>query len=354
MWVRNAWYVAAWRNELAAGQIMARTIMHEPLVLYRKVNGAVVTLEDRCCHRLAPLSKGRLEQDDLRCMYHGLKFAADGRCIEIPGQPVIPPNAMVRTYPVAESGAWIWVWMGDAAAADPALIPYTTSEDDPDWHIRTGCLDYAANYQLINDNLLDLSHLSYAHEKTLGRGAPAWANQRPRVTRLDRGLRFQRWFTNHRASHYMRAHGEVLELWHSYDFLVPGLFLQRPAWYPLGSAVRANHTEPTEPPIFVRLDDQAVTPVTERTSRYYYAVGLRSRDGSAAMAEEMFRFTETAFHEDKGIIEAQQQVIDLAPERRMMSTSLDAGPTQFRRLVDELIARETARPRHLEGAKQPA
>src|SRR5882672_10175241 len=170
MWVRNAWYVVAWRHELEPGQIMARTIIKEPLVLYRKGDGAIVAMEDRCCHRLAPLSKGRLEQDDLRCMYHGLKFAPDGRCIEIPGQPVIPPNALVRTYPVAESGAWIWAWMGAAALADPATIPYTTAAEDPDWHIVTGTLDYAANYQLINDNLLDLSHLSYAHEKTLGRG----------------------------------------------------------------------------------------------------------------------------------------------------------------------------------------
>jgi phenylpropionate dioxygenase-like ring-hydroxylating dioxygenase large terminal subunit len=90
MWVRNAWYVAAWSHELEAGQVLARTIVDQPLALYRKRDGAAVVFEDRCCHRFAPLSMGRIERDDLRCMYHGLKFAPDGRCIEIPGQPLIP------------------------------------------------------------------------------------------------------------------------------------------------------------------------------------------------------------------------------------------------------------------------
>ena len=340
MWLRNAWYVAGWRHELAPGQLLARAVIGEPLVFYRTGDGRVVAMEDRCCHRLAPLSKGRLEQDDLRCMYHGLKFAPDGRCIEIPGQAVIPPNAAVRTYAAAESGGWIWVWMGAAADADPAQIPPSVAADDPAWRLRTGRLDYAADYQLINDNLLDLSHLSFAHANTLGRGAPQWAAERPQVTRLPRGFRFQRWIRDQAAPRFLaERRGERFDLWHAYDYLVPGIFLQRTAWYPAGSAERPG-IAPEAPPIVNRLDEQAVTPATARSARYFYAVGARRQDIDDAMAERMLAFTETAFHEDKGIIEAQQQVIELAPDRRMMSTSLDAGPTQFRRLMAELIARE--------------
>src|ERR1051325_8974348 len=108
MWLRNAWYVAAWSHEVGPDGIVPLTIIDQPLVLYRKSDGGVVALEDRCCHRLAPLSQGRREGDELRCMYHGLKFAADGRCIEIPGQATIPAKARVRSYPVAERGSWIW------------------------------------------------------------------------------------------------------------------------------------------------------------------------------------------------------------------------------------------------------
>jgi len=338
MWVHNAWYVAAWSHEVSAEAILPRTIMNQPLALYRKSDGVVIAFEDRCCHRLAPLSKGRLEGDDLRCMYHGLKFGPDGRCNEIPGQVMIPPNAAVKTYPVVERGSWIWVWMGEATCTDTALIPETIATSDPDWRIETGCLDYAANYQLINDNLLDLSHLAFVHANTLGRNTPQWATERPVVTPLERGVRFQRWFVDRVRPHYYGTAGQTFDMWHSYDFLVPGLFIQRPAWYPPGTAKRMNMQRPTVPPLFVRCDDQAVIPVTETTSRYYYAVGARSCDANAALVGEMFRFTEKAFFEDKEIIEAQQKVIASDPARPMLSTSLDAGPNLFRGIVRRLIA----------------
>src|SRR5215469_10647791 len=165
MWIENAWYVAGWTHELKADAIAARTIIDRPLALYRTAAGQVVVLEDRCCHRFAPLSLGRIEGNDLRCMYHGLKFAPDGRCIEIPGQKLIPQSAQVRRYPAEVRGSWIWVWMGEAALADPAQIPAIVALDEPGWRLRSGQLDYTAHYLLIDDNLLDLSHLSFAHEK---------------------------------------------------------------------------------------------------------------------------------------------------------------------------------------------
>lgn len=84
MFLRNCWYVAGWSHHVTAGEIVARTVIGEPIVLYRTLDGAVTVLEDRCCHRFAPLSRGRLEGDDIRCMYHGLKFSASGICVEIP------------------------------------------------------------------------------------------------------------------------------------------------------------------------------------------------------------------------------------------------------------------------------
>jgi len=343
MWVRNAWHVAAWTREVAGDGVLARTIMNEPLVFYRTSRGSLVALEDRCCHRLAPLSKGRREGDDLRCMYHGLKFAPDGRCNEVPGQEMIPAKAFVKSFPVVERGSWVWVWMGDAARADVSLIPDTIATTDPAWRIQTGCIDYAAHYQLINDNLLDLSHLSFVHVKTLGRGMPQWASERPTITTLPRGVRFQRWFRNRPHAHYYGKPGETYDLWHSYDFLVPGLFIQRPAWYPPGTAERLNLQPPTEPPLFVRCDDQAVIPVTDTTSRYFYAVGARSQDADEGLVGEMFRFTQTAFFEDKEIIEAQQTIIALDPDRPMLSMSFDAGPNLFRGIIRRLVDAE-ARP----------
>lgn len=344
MWVSNAWYVAAWTHELEAGRIAARTIIDQPLALYRASDGRVVAFEDRCCHRFAPLSLGRLEGDDLRCMYHGLKFAPDGRCIEIPGQKLIPQSACVRRYPAEVVGSWVWVWMGEPATADPRTIPGTVALDDPGYRLRAGQLDYAAHYLLIDDNLLDLSHLSFAHEKTLGLDMPQWADQRPAIAPLERGLRMQRWLADHRPRGFMKKLGERVDMWNSYDLLFPGVFLQRSGFYPAGTARASGGGVPEGPPLFFRLDEQAVTPVSERASRYFYSVGARASDIDDERAERLFAVTTTAFHEDKTLIEAQQKVIDRDPGRRMLPTSLDAGPTRFRKLVDDLLAGGGAPP----------
>jgi vanillate O-demethylase monooxygenase subunit len=338
MWVRNAWYVAAWDREIEPGRIVSRTVIDQPLVLYRTGGGTVVAMEDRCPHRFAALSLGRLEGDDLRCMYHGLKFAPDGRCIEIPGQKQIPQSACVRRYAVQQRGSWIWVWMGDAGDADAASVPPSIALSDPGYRLKAGQLDYDAHYLLIDDNLLDLSHLSFAHEKTLGLDMPQWADLRPRVTPLERGLRFERWHTNHPMRGFMKKLGERVDVWTTYDFLFPGIFLQRTGFFPAGSAEASGRKVPEGEPLFWRVDEQAVTPIAERKSRYFYAAGARAGDLDPDKLDRLFAVTEVAFQEDKTIIEAQQKLIDREPERRMLPTSLDAGPTQFRRMVDTLLA----------------
>ena len=337
-WVKNAWYVAAWSHEIEPGRIHARTIIDQPLVLYRTSTGEVVALEDRCPHRFAPLSLGRLEGDELRCMYHGLKFAPDGTCVEIPGQKLIPAGACVRRYPLEIVGSWVWLWMGEADKADPKQIPPSLALDDPAWRLQAGQLDYDAHYLLIDDNLLDLSHLSFAHEKTLGMDMPQWADLRPRMSQLERGLRFQRWHTGHRPRGFMKKIGETADVWTTYDFLFPGIFLQRTAFYPAGTAEKSGQRDPEGEPLFYRVDEQAVTPVGPRASRYFYAVGTRARDIDADRLERLFGVTTAAFYEDMTIIEAQQKLIDRDPARPMLGTSLDAGPTHFRKMVDVMVS----------------
>src|ERR1700751_5736567 len=117
--VRNCWYVAAWEDEISADSVLERTLLGESIVFYRASDGRVVALENRCCHRGAPLHAGRREGDSLRCPYHGMLFNAEGQCTEIPGQDRVPPRACVRSYPVAERDEMIWIWMGEPAKADP-------------------------------------------------------------------------------------------------------------------------------------------------------------------------------------------------------------------------------------------
>jgi phenylpropionate dioxygenase-like ring-hydroxylating dioxygenase large terminal subunit len=143
VFLRNSWYVAAWDREVSRTPL-ARMLLGEPVLLYRRQDGTPVALEDRCCHRHLPLSKGRLEGDDVRCGYHGLRFDASGRCVEIPGQASIPPQARVRAFPLIERYHWIWIWMGEPTAADPARVPNWWWADHPQWafsadRIRSTC-----------------------------------------------------------------------------------------------------------------------------------------------------------------------------------------------------------------------
>src|SRR5947209_4496925 len=100
-YVRNCWYMIAWDHEVPREGLFARTVLNEGIVLYRTRDGRIVALRDRCCHRLAPLSKGRQEGDCVRCGYHGLLFDATGRCLEIAGSESVPEKARVPTYPIA-------------------------------------------------------------------------------------------------------------------------------------------------------------------------------------------------------------------------------------------------------------
>ena len=338
-YVRNAWYVAGWSQDLGPEKLLAIRIMDQPIVIYRPGGGGLSALEDRCPHRLAPLSLGRCEGENLRCMYHGLLFDRDGTVIEIPGQELVPNHARVRSYPIVEKHSWLWVWMGDAATADPALIPPAVGFDDPDYVLGRGQLDYAAEARLVNDNLLDFSHLTYVHANSFGAG-DEWAKVRPQITPLDRGVRFERWM---RAEINVRTQAaEPLDRWQSYDFLVPGILLMAGGNYPLGTAARLDHAAPdlADAVSGVTFTSQAVTPTGAKSSRYFFSWGPHRRHGDDSLRDMLMEIAGRAFAEDKAMIEAQQRVIDQTPDHRIMPISADKGITLYNRLVGKLAAVE--------------
>ena len=167
MFLRNQWYVAAQDTEIGRKPV-GRVLLGDPVVMYRLEDGTPVALEDRCVHRHLPLSMGKLVGDVIQCHYHGLQYDCAGTCVKVPGQAAIPPGAKVRSYPMVERYKWLWIWMGDPAAADPDTIPDFHEFDSPNWGARQRYLHVKANWQLIVDNLMDLTHLSFVHETTIG------------------------------------------------------------------------------------------------------------------------------------------------------------------------------------------
>ncbi len=343
--VRNVWYVAAWSHELGAAQPLAVSVVGEPIALYRRSDGTVVAFEDRCPHRHAPLSLGRIEGDDLRCMYHGMRFGCDGVCNDIPGTTALPPRTNVRTFPVVERSSWIWIWPGDPARADAAEVPEAFGLDNPDWVMRAGGIDYEADYQLLNDNLCDLSHLDFVHEKTLGWASGAkWSVEPPRITPLDRtgerGLKFERWFVDHELS---PGKPQRVDTFNALRYLLPGIFLMTTRSYPPGTARASGFGEPCGEPLFRRAEQQSVTPTAEGRSRYLYATGVEPRLATPQFLDGIFGVINASFAEDKRIIEAQQKIWNATPpDRKKAFLPQDKGPAMFRRLIEQRLAAEMA------------
>jgi phenylpropionate dioxygenase-like ring-hydroxylating dioxygenase large terminal subunit len=342
VYVQNAWYVAAWSHEIAPLEPVGLTILGEPIVVFRTDEGQVVALEDRCVHRLAPLSLGRCEGARLRCMYHGMLYGADGRVVEIPGQDRIPPAAKVRSYTVVDRHSWIWIWMGAAEDADESLIPAAVGLDDPNYVLGHGQLDYAAEARLINDNLLDFSHLSFVHPASFGT-APEFADEPGKIVPIERGIRYERW-VEHSPGGASRQANEPLDRFMTYDFVIPGVLLMTGGLFPLGTARASDFAAPDLSAAVggVTFTSQAVTPVGEKTSRYFFSWGPRKGHGDEAHRDLLMSIAAKAFAEDKMMIEAQQKVVDGTPNPRIMPTAHDRGLTMFNRMVERLWKQEVA------------
>jgi phenylpropionate dioxygenase-like ring-hydroxylating dioxygenase large terminal subunit len=173
---RNAWYVGAFANEVDRTPL-ERTILGERVVFYRTEAGVPVAVDGRCAHRRFPLVAGSLKGDDIVCKYHGWQFDGTGACTTIPSQDRVPPGCKIRSYPVVEIWNWVWIWTGDPALADRSLIPDHAAElkvTHPDWYAVIGSHNVLnARCQLMVENLLDLSHLSFVHDQSIGTASVA-------------------------------------------------------------------------------------------------------------------------------------------------------------------------------------
>lgn len=187
------WWVADYASALGEG-ILSLDILGKPVILYRLSNGQPAALHGFCPHRSAPLSLGRVVGDAVSCGYHGFTFNAMGECIDIPSQPGAPSACSIRSYPSVEQGGLIWIWTGDPSQADPAAIPDTQSMGlgAEGWIVeQTSAYTINARYSLLIDNLMDLSHISFVHTKTIP-GSAAVVATPVKVIDTDTTLNAQR------------------------------------------------------------------------------------------------------------------------------------------------------------------
>ncbi len=335
-YVRHAWYIAAWSEELDDGPV-ARTIMDEPIVLYRDAAGTAGALEDRCCHRGAPLTHGTVTDVGLQCGYHGLTFDTQGNCVRIPGQRNIPPQARVRSYPVVERNQILWIWTGDPARADESLIVDYPYHDQPgEWPHRKAMFPIKANYMLMIDNLMDLTHLGYVHRKTIGGnpGQHVAADMETRQT--DRGAYFIRWMLDHDPPPTYRKGGGFegkVDRWQEFEYVGPSIVLQWSGALNVGDGAREDRNRKG---FHLRLLHGA-TPETPTSFHYFWSTANGYRQDDPQATQEMYDEIYPTFIEDKVIMEAQQARVNLDPERELVGIHADSALSLARLSLDRMI-----------------
>ena len=339
MFIRNAWYVAAWADEIAETPL-ARRILNEPVVLYRDASGKAAALLDICCHRGAPLHLGRVTGQGLECGYHGLTFDHTGRCVRIPGQDRIPDRARVRAFPLVEQDGFLWIWMGDPAKADPAtIVPYPWHNDTERWPHKHTMYPIAGSAMLMVDNLMDLTHLGYVHGSTIGGNPMTHVEAKMDVVRTPLGLKFTRWMLNSQPPPtYTRAVGFQgrIDRVQMFEFIAPGAILQFSGADEAGAYA---HGLTDDSKLQFRLF-HGLTPETETTCFYFWSTANGFRPGDPAATEGLFNEIAGAFNEDRIVVETQQARLSELGEAALVDIATDTARLHMRRTVDRLIAAE--------------
>ena len=342
-YVRNAWYVAAWSDGVGDGQLVARTILDEPIVLYRKANGSVAAIEDRCAHRFAPLHMGKIVNGDrIQCPYHGLEYDDSGACVFNPhGTKNIPPRARVKVYPVIEKHKAIWIWMG-GGPADAAKVPdFGVLDNVPELHsTKRDSIMVRANYQLIVDNLLDPSHTSYLHDGILG-------NQ----DTVKSDITFE------------QDGNDIVVKRHATNSVPPGMFAQ--FWPNHPPRVDKFTTIRWMAPSTLRLVSgicsmgapqdsgtgyhaiHMLTPENERSTHYFFTavrfgVMTPAENLNRELQEKIATVRRFAFEEqDVPVIEAQQRIIETAGRPLdPVVLAIDVGPVRYKRVLGKMLEAE--------------
>lgn len=336
----GAWYIAGWSADLGETPV-SRVLLGQSVALYRDSAGAPVAIGGTCPHRFAPLGDGQVKGDTIMCPYHGLVFDRTGACVHNPnGQGHIPAGTRVASYPVVEKNGAIWIWMGDAADADPATLSDTDWFISPSYASVHGYLRIQANYQLVIDNLLDLTHAPYLHPETVG-GDPEHSQGMLHDFHTDeQGIIHSNYLVNAMPV----PPPQLLPFWGQQ----PGDFRAEMRWRPACtleldirmSPLGADKLEGVHVPSLHYL-----VPESETVTHYFFAMGRNVMLDVPHISEAMLEGARRAFEdEDEPMIKKCQEAMgttDLLSLRPVILQTDIAG-VQARRRLAQLIRSQEA------------
>lgn len=331
--IRDQWYVAAYSQEVGR-ELLARTVLGEPLVFYRTAAGDPVALADRCVHRRYPLSQSSLDGDNVVCGYHGFTYEPGGSCVSVPGQQRIPRTARVRSYPVVEQDSFVWVWIGEDDKADRALIPRAPWLDSHDYTTVRGMEPLAARSGLLVDNLMDLSHETYLHGGYIG--TPEVANT-PITTEVD----------DERGVIYVSRHMDDAECppfyakstgidgritrWQDIEYRPPCLYVLHSRIAPVGVLPGPGNTDPDAFHVEVVY---AITPETEHSTHDFWSVARDFALEDEEVTEFLRGSNRTVVLQDVVALDILEQVVSTEAEGyQELSVNIDTGGLAARRIL---------------------
>lgn len=337
--VRQSWYACAWSDELS-NTLLPRTILDERVLMYRRLDGSPCAIGGTCPHRFAPLERGVLFEDAVSCPYHGLTFDGSGKCVRNPhGDGRIPQNAVVKSYPLAEKDTVVWIWMGKPSAADPARIPDFTPINDTQRYARTaGRVSHMPlRWDLMLDNLLDLSHAGFLHLGNLG--SEAFSRGKMHVQKEGTRLWVNNLYPNGLPAPVFPGTGACapdlhVDYWVNVRWDPPGFMYFDAGITPTGH----DRSEGVE------LNSiQLLTPESATSTHYFWRLFRNYRLQDASLTVAIEHMVDHAFRtEDEPMIAAVQsrmagsELLDMNP----VMLSVDNGSIRARHILKELLCKE--------------
>lgn len=311
---RTLWHPVAQSSDVVSAPFSV-LLLEQPLVLWRNAEGLVQSFVDRCPHRGARLSMGRVENGHLECPYHGWQFSSGGQCVKVPAVPDFTPPASqrVQAFEVQEAYGLIWVRL---EPSDSQLPVFAAETDQHLRKVNCGPYDVAASAPRIIENFLDMSHFGFVHEGWLGsRDATAIAAYKVETTAtgvLATGCKAVQPQSNLHST-------QAAEVGYTYE--VTAAYTAVLTKIPEEGSSKQGWREQIG--LFI-------CPVTPETSRVWFRLAVADFESTD---EQLQTFQHTIFVQDQPVLESQlPKALPLDPRAEMHSAA-DRMSSAYRRFL---------------------
>ncbi|MET0456910.1 MAG: aromatic ring-hydroxylating dioxygenase subunit alpha, partial [Mycobacterium sp.] len=296
---------------------------------------------DACWHRLAPLSMGKLVgRDGIRCPYHGIVYDSAGRCAAMPAQEVLNPSATVPSYPVVDRHRFVWVWLGDPYLAKVDEVPDMHQMDE--WAGDGETIALQCNFQLVLDNLMDLTHEEFLHTSSIG--GENISTSEFDVVHDGNSVTLSRWMIDIPPVPFMAAQmrnkfpgfeGNV-DRWQIIHYRYPSTICIDVGVAKTGTgAPQGDRSHGINGYVM-----NTITPETDTTCRYHWAWMRNYLMDSQLLTTQIRDGIRHVFTEDTAMLQAQQKAIDANPDYEFYNLNIDAGGMWIRRLLTRQLEAE--------------